>query len=228
MSSVIKAESVSKVYQDKGVPVQALQGVDLEIEEGDFAAIAGPSGSGKTTFLNLVGTLDTVSGGKILIDNQDIATLSPRELAKIRLYKLGFVFQAYNLIPVLTCKENAEFVLLLQKVPAQERQKRVDDLLSTVGLGEMKHRLPRELSGGQQQRVAIVRAIASHPRVVLADEPTANLDSKTGKALMELMQELNKNYGIAFFFSTHDPMVMEAAKKLITLKDGKIVDIKKR
>ena len=226
MSVVVKVEGLKKTYQEQGVPVHALQGVDLEINEGDFAAVAGPSGSGKTTILNLIGTLDTPSEGKIYIDQEDISTLSKKQMAEIRLNKLGFIFQSYNLIPVLTCEENAEFVLLLQGKSKKERQEQVGRILEEVGLGDMKHRLPRELSGGQQQRVAVARAIVSRPKLVLADEPTANLDSKTGKALIDLMLELNQKNNITFFFSTHDPMVIERARKLITLRDGQIEDIK--
>ncbi len=227
--SVVKAESISKVYHDKiGIPVHAVNNVSLTIEEGDFVALAGPSGSGKTTILNLIGTLDSASEGKIYLENQDISKLSTKELSDIRLKKLGFVFQSYNLIPVLTCQENAEFVLLLQRVPIKERKDRVDQVLRDLGMESMKHRFPRELSGGQQQRVAIARAIVSQPKLVVADEPTANLDSKTGKLLIELMQELNKKYKITFLFSTHDPMVMEATKKLIRLKDGQIEDIENK
>ena len=226
MSLVVQTLGITKIYQDKGVPVHAVRGVDLEIESGDFAAIAGPSGSGKTTILNLIGTLDNVTDGKIFIDGEDISTLSKKQMAQIRLHKLGFVFQSYNLIPVLTCQENAEFVLLLQGCPTQERQKKVKEILAEVGLAEMTHRLPRELSGGQQQRVAVARAIVSRPKLVLADEPTANLDSKTGRALIEMMLELNRKNGVTFLFSTHDPMVMEVAKKLYKLKDGKIEDLR--
>ncbi len=220
---VAKAEGIVKIYKGNGLPVHALRGLDLEIQEGDFTAIAGPSGSGKTTLLNLIGTLDTATEGKIFIDNQDISKLLPYELADIRLRKLGFIFQFHNLIPVLTCQENAEFVLLLQGCPAKERKERVDNVLHDLGLLELKHRFPRELSGGQQQRVAIARAIVSYPKLVLADEPTANLDSKTGQALISLMLDLNQKYKTTFLFSTHDPIVMEAAKKLILLRDGKIV-----
>ncbi|BBM82289.1 ABC transporter ATP-binding protein [Candidatus Uabimicrobium amorphum] len=225
MSSVVKAEKITKTYTGKGIPVTAVNEFSLEVQEGDFIAIAGPSGSGKTTILNMIGTLDNPSSGKVFIGNEDASTLPQKKLAELRLQNIGFIFQSYNLIPVLTCQENTEFVLLLQGVPAAERQKRVNEILEIVGLGGMNNRFPRELSGGQQQRVAVARAIVSKPKLVLADEPTANLDSKTGQALIDLMLQLNKEHNVTFLFSTHDSMVMDAAKKLIRLKDGEIEKI---
>lgn len=222
MNDLVKLEKVVKTYGHDHVEVRALGGVDLSIEPGEFTVIMGPSGSGKTTLLNLIGGLDSPSEGKVYLDDKDTGELSRSELSRLRLNKIGFVFQAYNLIPVLTAYENAEYVLMLQGTSAVKRREKIMKLLATVGLGGMEHRYPRELSGGQQQRVAIARAIASEPELVLADEPTANLDSKTSAALLDLMENLNDEKGVTFLFSTHDPAVMERAHRIIVLKDGRI------
>lgn len=221
--SIVKTERLEKTYQDEGVPVRALKGVNLEVEKEEFLAIAGPSGSGKSTLLNLIGGLDEPTSGKVFLEGVDLATLSKGKLAQMRLSKLGFVFQAYNLIPVLTAAENVEFVLMQQGIPERERRKKTIKLLEELGIGEYADRRPNVMSGGQQQRVAVARAIASEPMLVLADEPTANLDSETAGSLLDLMRNLNQTKGITFIFSTHDPMVMERAERLVRLKDGKIV-----
>jgi len=219
---MIQINKVKKTYQSGETRVQALRGVDLEIKNGEFLSIAGPSGSGKTTLLNLIGCLDTADEGTILIDNLDIAEKSRKELALLRREKIGFVFQSFNLIPVLTAFENAAFPLSLLGIPEQEIEDRTMGILKEVGLEEMAHRKPAELSGGQQQRVAIARALIKGPEIVLADEPTANLDSKTGQDILELMEELNTRHNTTFIFSTHDQMVMEFAHRLVQLHDGKI------
>ena len=220
--AVIVTEGVTKEYADNGVPVRAVNGVDLTIERGEFAAIVGPSGSGKTTFLNLISGLDTVTGGKIWLDGRPISEMSGRELSDFRRDHIGFVFQAYNLIPVLSVEENIEYIMLLQGVSAEDRRRRVLEILDEMGLEGLESRRPPELSGGQQQRVAVARAIVSRPALVLADEPTANLDSRTAVELIELMRNLNDSHGITFVFSTHDTRVMERAQRLITLQDGRI------
>ncbi len=224
MDDLVKLEKVFKVYGQNGIEVRALQGVDLTIEAGEFTVLMGPSGSGKTTLLNLIGGLDCPTGGKVLIDGRDTAGLSGAKLSRLRLEKIGFVFQAYNLIPVLTAYENAEYVLMLQGMPAATRREKIMDLLQTVGLGGMEDRFPRELSGGQQQRVAIARAIAPEPELILADEPTANLDSKTAADLLELMLRLNGKKKVTFLFSTHDPAVMERARRIVVLRDGQVAE----
>lgn len=221
---IIRTEKLTKIYKQGPVEVAALSEVDLRISEGDFAVVAGPSGSGKTTLLNLLGALDKPTSGKIWLDGQEITELSRTERSGLRRDHIGFVFQFYNLIPVLTAYENAEFVMLLQGVDQAQRHKKVLDLLSIVGLADLENRYPHELSGGQQQRVAIARALASEPALVLADEPTANLDTKTGQDLLDLMQELNSRIGITFLFSSHDPEVMERARRLIILRDGRVVE----
>jgi putative ABC transport system ATP-binding protein len=220
---VLGASGVTKVYETRGVRTEALRGVDLDVGEGEFTALSGPSGSGKTTLLNLFGALDTPSEGTIRLDGQDLGSLSGRALSELRLHKLGFVFQAYNLIPVLTARENVEFVMELQGVVASQRHARADALLAEVGLEGLGGKRPLEMSGGQQQRVAVARAIASHPRIVLADEPTANLDSDTAGRLLDLMLRLNEERGVTFLFSTHDPLVMDRARRSVRLKDGRIV-----
>jgi putative ABC transport system ATP-binding protein len=220
---IAEARGVRKVYDSRGVETVALDGVDLAVREGEFTAIAGPSGSGKTTLLNILGALDTASEGCVFVDGQDLSELSPADLSQLRMWKLGFVFQAYNLIPVFTARENVEFVMELQQVPAGERRRRALEVLEEVGLGGLGDKRPMEMSGGQQQRVAVARAIVARPRMILADEPTANLDSETAARLLELMAQLNREHGITFLFSTHDPMVMEAARRLVRLKDGRIV-----
>jgi putative ABC transport system ATP-binding protein len=222
METIVKLRGVSKDYGQGAVVVHALRGVDLEIPRGSFAALAGPSGSGKSTLLNILGGLDRPSAGTIQVDGQEVGRLGRAELARLRLRKIGFVFQAYNLLPVLTAFENAEYVLLMQGVPAAERRRRVLELLKQVGLEGLERRFPRELSGGQQQRVAIARAIAAEPALVLADEPTANVDSATGEALLDLMERLNHERGVTFLFSTHDRAVMRRAHRLIRLKDGAV------
>jgi len=221
--SIIRTENLSRYYKQGPVQVHALQDVNLTIEKGDFAVLAGPSGSGKTTLLNMIGALDKPSAGKVWLDGHEITDLSRRQTSHIRRDKIGFVFQFYNLIPVLTAYENAEFVLLLQGVDHDTRRKKVMELLKKVGLEGMEKRKPHELSGGQQQRVAIARALASDPAVILADEPTANLDSHTEEGLMDLMEDLNRDIGTTFLFSSHDPDVIKRAKRLIVLRDGEIV-----
>ncbi len=226
--SIVRLEQVIKEYHQDSISVQALRGIDMTIDKGEFMALIGPSGSGKTTLLNLVGGLDIPSSGKIWIADKEIGKLNKRELSMLRLWKVGFVFQEYNLIPVLSALENVEYIMLLQKIPDQERRQRSMAVLAEVGLQGLEHRRPQELSGGQQQRVAVARAIVSEPAIVLADEPTANLDSSTGAALLDLMRNLNERHQITFIFSTHDPMVMERAKRLVQLKDGKIVSDNKK
>ncbi len=220
---VLRAREVTKVYETRGVKTPALRGVDLEIAEGEFTALSGPSGSGKTTLLNLFGALDAPSEGTIALDGEELGALSGTQLSQLRLHKLGFVFQAYNLIPVLTARENVEFVMELQGVAGAQRRERALALLGDVGLQGLGDKRPLEMSGGQQQRVAVARAIASRPRIVLADEPTANLDSDTARRLLELMQRLNEERGVTFLFSTHDPLVMGMARRSVKLKDGRIV-----
>ena len=222
MAAIVKLEEVTKVYQDGKVAVSALRGVDLELQKGEFVAVAGPSGSGKTTLLNIIGGLDKPTTGSVFLEEKPLSAMSRGELSRLRLHRIGFIFQSYNLVPVLTAYENAEFVLLLQKRPAEERRKRVVNLLEEVGLGGLENRFPREMSGGQQQRVAIARSIAPEPALVLADEPTANVDSQTAAELLDLMEKLNQENGVTFLFSTHDPAVMERARRLIRLKDGMI------
>jgi len=220
--AILEARGVSKVYETRGVSTPALTDVDLAIEEGEFTALSGPSGSGKTTLLNVLGALDEPTSGEVLVDGESLRGLSPARLSDLRLHKLGFVFQSYNLIPVLTARENVEFVMELQGVPTRERRERAEQLLRDVGLEGLGAKRPLEMSGGQQQRVAVARAIASHPRGVLADEPTANLDSGTAGRLLELMEELNHGRGVTFLFSTHDPLVMDLAHRNVRLHDGRI------
>ena len=220
--SLININSVTKDYDTNGITVNAIRGVTLGIKKGEFAALAGPSGSGKTTLLNLVGGLDQPTGGEISVGDYQLSQLSPRDLSDIRLNNIGFIFQAYNLIPVLSALENVEYILLLQGIEKEERRERSAKILEEVGLKNEMNRPPKELSGGQQQRVAVARAIVSEPEIILADEPTANLDQKTGGALLDLMHRLNKDKGITFLFSTHDSMVMERAERLINLIDGQI------
>ncbi len=224
MQKIIHMEKVIKEYGNDGVKVQALRGVDLTIQSGEFSVVAGPSGSGKSTLLNLIGGLDKATSGLVEVHGEETAKLSRSRLSDLRLHHIGFVFQAYNLIPVLTAYENAEYVLMLQGVSVKERRERIMELLRIVGLEGMEHRYPRELSGGQQQRVAIARAIAPEPDLVLADEPTANVDSKTSAALLDLMLELNQQKNSTFLFSTHDPAVMERARRTIILRDGQIAE----
>ena len=220
--TIMMASGLERIYRQGKLEVPALRGVDLQLGSGEFTALAGPSGSGKTTLLNLLGCLDKPTAGSIQINGDEVTAFRKSEAARFRLHNIGFVFQAYNLIPVLTAYENAEFVLLLQGVDKKRRREMVEPLLKRVGLADEMKRRPPELSGGQQQRVAVVRAIASRPRVVLADEPTANLDSETAEDLIDLMQELNEEVGITFLFSTHDPLVMRRARRLVMLKSGLI------
>ncbi|MCP4654887.1 MAG: ABC transporter ATP-binding protein [bacterium] len=222
MEAVVKIEAAKKTYRQGMVEVPALRGVDLEVGRGDFLAFAGPSGSGKTTLLNLIGGLARPTSGRISIEGENLAALSKSRLSELRLHRIGFIFQAYNLIPVLTAYENAEFVLLLQKVDKEERREKVMSLLESVGLAGLENRFPRELSGGQQQRVAIARAIVASPAIILADEPTANLDSKTAAQLLDTMERLNREHQATFLFSTHDPAVMKRARTLVYLRDGQI------
>lgn len=217
---VVKVEAATKIYQRDSIAVSALAGVNLEIRKGDFAVLVGPSGSGKTTLLNLIGGLDTPTSGRIVVAGTDIGRMSKSELSRLRLRQIGFVFQEFNLIPVLSAVENVEFIMLLQGVPEALRRVRSFALLKELGLEGLEDRRPNELSGGQQQRVAIARALAAEPIIVLPDEPTANLDSKAGGALMDMMRRLNEERAATFVFSTHDPMVVERAKRVIRLRDG--------
>ncbi len=221
-TNVIEISGVTKDYRQGSIDVHALRGVDLDIAAGEFTAICGPSGSGKTTLLNLIGALDVPSNGTLKVDGHDLAALGRGGRSKLRRDRIGFVFQAYNLMPVLTAYENAESVLALQGVSDKERRETVMKLLKDVGLEGLEDRRPDQLSGGQQQRVAIARAIASNPAVVLADEPTANVDSETAEKLLGIMEKLNKERGVTFVFSTHDPRVMERARRLVRLVDGKV------
>src|SRR5512133_3150845 len=221
--NVIEVKQLEKIYNDSEVKVYALNGVDLTIEEGEFTAIVGPSGSGKTTLPNMLGGLDQPTSGYISIGGSDISQLSSSKLIDFRLRNIGFVFQAYNLIPVLTARENVEFIMSLQKWPKKERDERTLELLNAVGLFERANSRPTKMSGGQQQRIAVARALASRPKFVLADEPTANLDSKSASTLLGIMEELNHQEKITFIFSTHDPRVVKMAHRVITLEDGKVV-----
>ena len=220
---MIQVTNIHKTYDDGKVQVRALRGIDVQIEEGEFTAIVGPSGSGKTTLLNIIGGLDTPTQGDVMIGETNIAQLSENELIDFRLNHIGFVFQSYNLIPVLTAKENVEFLMLLQKRDETERNKRTTKLLQAVGLGDQINKKPNEMSGGQQQRVAVARALASKPDFVLADEPTANLDSTSTANLLDIMLRLNEEENITFVFSTHDQRVIDRAKRVITVEDGKIL-----
>ena len=226
--AIVEIKDLQRTYQQGALKVHALRGVDLTVEPGEFMVLMGPSGSGKTTLLNQIGALDQPDAGSVKIEGRELAGMNKGELADLRRDRIGFVFQSYNLIPVLSAFENAEFVLLLRKMDAAERTRRVNETLAQVGLQGMESRRPTELSGGQQQRVAVARAIAGEPALVLADEPTANLDSETGFALIETMKKLNEEQGITFVFATHDPQVMEHARRIVRLVDGKIVeDIRK-
>ena len=220
--ALIELNNVSKIYDGTAVPVTAVDNVTLKIEESEFTAIVGPSGSGKTTLLNLIGGLDQPTEGKIIVDGKDISTLKPDDLINFRLHHIGFVFQAYNLIPVFTAKENVEFIMLLQKISKSDREKKAVEFLKAVGLEDRINRKPTQLSGGQQQRVAVARALASQPSFVLADEPTANLDSVTADSLLDLMEELNREHKMTFVFSTHDQRVIDRAYRVVTLLDGAI------
>jgi putative ABC transport system ATP-binding protein len=222
--NLIVTEEVKKTYKDNGMEVPAVQGISLTITPGEFTAIVGPSGSGKTTFLNIISGLDTPTAGKVWLDGKMLSKMKGKELSDFRRDHIGFIFQAYNLIPVLSVEENVEYIMLLQGVPKAERHQRVMEILKKVGLEAYPNRLPSKLSGGQQQRVAIARAMVSKPRLILADEPTANVDSKTGAELLDMMRELNEKTGMTFVFSTHDKMIMERARRVVTLKDGLVAE----
>ena len=220
---VLELFNVHKVYNTTHVEVHAVNDVSLEFEEGEFAAIVGPSGSGKTTLLNMIGGLDMPTEGRILVNSTDLSTLKSSAIIDFRMRNIGFVFQSYNLIPVLTAKENIEFIMSLQKWPRNERDKRTVELLKAVGLEDRINSRPAQLSGGQQQRIAVARALASKPRFVLADEPTANLDTKSTENLLDIMEKLNRVENITFIFSTHDARVVKKARRVVTLEDGKVV-----
>ena len=222
--SIVECVDIRKTYQQGKVVVNALNGVSLSIDKGAFVALAGPSGSGKTTMLNIIGGLDVADSGSVIVDGNALDQMTQSDLANLRLHKIGFVFQAYNLIPVLSALENVEFVMLLQGVPQNDRRERAKAILDDVGLEDKYDRRPAELSGGQQQRVAVARAIVSSPSIVLADEPTANLDSKNGKGLLEMMKQLNEKKNVTFIFSTHDKMVMDYARRLVLIRDGLVAD----
>lgn len=219
---VVRLAGVSRLYRQGTADVHALQEIDLKIRRGEFVVLVGPSGSGKTTLLNMIGGLDSPTKGRVWVEGTEIGTLGKGALSAVRLRQIGFVFQEFNLIPVLSALENIEFVMLLQGVPQAQRHARARALLADLGLEGLEHRRPQQLSGGQQQRVAVARAIAAEPAIVLPDEPTANLDSKAGAALMDMMKSLNEQRGITFVFSTHDPMVVERAQRVIRLRDGRI------
>jgi putative ABC transport system ATP-binding protein len=223
---IVECTDIKKTYHQGKVEIQALRGVNLSIARGGFMAIAGPSGSGKTTILNIIGGLDSMDTGHVVVDGNTLDEMNQSQLAQMRLNKIGFVFQAYNLIPVLSALENVEYIMLLQGVPTAQRRDLARSILNDVGLEGTYDRRPAELSGGQQQRVAVARAIVSNPSIVLADEPTANLDSKTGKGLLEMMKEMNEKKNVTFIFSTHDQMVMNYARRLVRLRDGLVVDDK--
>lgn len=219
---ILRTENVMKTYMSGEIEVTALNKINISIKKGEFTAIAGPSGSGKSTLLNLLSGLDRPSSGKVFIDQKPISDMSGNQLSDFRRDHIGFIFQSYNLIPVLTVKENIEYIMLIQGIPESERAQRVNDVLKDVGLTTMGNRRPAQLSGGQQQRVAIARAVVSRPSIILADEPTANLDSVTADNLIDMMRSLNETKGITFLFSTHDKRIMDHSKRLIILKDGKI------
>ncbi|MEN6375133.1 MAG: ABC transporter ATP-binding protein [Smithella sp.] len=223
MVKIVEVKSVTKDFGEDGIVTRALRGVDLDLMAGEFTSMAGPSGSGKTTLLNIIGGLDRPTSGTVSIEGKEINQLSEGELSRLRRDRIGFIFQSYNLIPVLTAFENAEYVLMIQNMEKEERRERVLRVLKEVGLEGLEHRFPRELSGGQQ-RVAIARAIAPEPALILADEPTANVDSETASSLMDLLRRLNEEKGMTFLFSTHDHAVMKRAGRLIRLQDGRIIE----
>ncbi|HEY8425769.1 MAG TPA: ABC transporter ATP-binding protein [Limnochordales bacterium] len=228
MSALLRARQLRKTYRADGVETPALRGLDLDIEAGEFTAIAGPSGSGKTTLLNLLGGLDRPTSGEVWLGSTRLDTLSRDRLARLRLQEIGFVFQSYNLLPVLSALENAAFVLELRGVGRRERERRALEALASLGMAELANRRPNQLSGGQQQRVAVARALAGRPRVILADEPTANLDTESGLALIDHMRKLNRELGITFVFSTHDPRLLERVDRVVRLEDGRIVADERR
>ncbi len=220
---VLELNNVHKIYNSSEVKVHAVNGITIDFEEGEFSAIVGPSGSGKTTLLNMIGGLDTPTEGKILVDDTDLSTLKSSALIDFRMRNIGFVFQSYNLIPVLTAKENVEFIMNLQKRSKKEREQRTMEMLKAVGLGDRADSRPSKLSGGQQQRIAVARALASKPKFILADEPTANLDSKSTETLLDIMEELNREENLTFIFSTHDNRVVKKARRVVTIEDGKVI-----
>ena len=222
--NIVECKNVKKTYQQGKTDVHALNGVSLIVDKGGFLALAGPSGSGKTTLLNIIGGLDAADSGSVTVDGNTLEDMNQSQLADLRLKKVGFVFQAYNLVPVLSALENVEFVMQLQGVPSAERRERATSILNDVGLEDKYNSRPAELSGGQQQRVAVARAIVSNPSIVLADEPTANLDSKTGKGLLEMMRQMNETKNVTFIFSTHDRMVMNFSRRLVKIRDGQVAD----
>lgn len=221
--NVIEIKDLVKIYTNTAMEVRAVDNVNLTIEKGEFTAIVGPSGSGKTTLLNMIGGLDQATSGQILVDGIDVSTLNSKQLVDFRLHNIGFVFQSYNLIPVLTASENVSFIMEMQGLDKATIQSRTAEILTEVGLGDRMESRPNQMSGGQQQRVAVARAMASRPKFIIADEPTANLDSKTTEKLLEIMQELNEKENITFLFSTHDQRVVNKARRIIVLEDGKIV-----
>ena len=227
-TAAARTDGVWKVFEQEAESVQAVRDVSLTVERGEFTALAGPSGSGKTTLLNLIGGLTRPTQGRVWVAGREVSRMSNQELARLRLEEVGFVFQAYNLLPVLSALENAEFPMLLQGVPAEERQARVRELFARTGMEGLEDRRPGKLSGGQQQRVAVVRAVASRPALVLADEPTANLDSVTSEALLDVMGELNRDLGVTFVFATHDGRVMERSRRLVRMVDGTVRDDERR
>ena len=228
MKTAVRTTNLWKIYPQEPDPVEAVRDISIKIETGDFVAMAGPSGSGKTTMLNMIGGLTRPSQGQISIGDQEITEMSDKDLAQLRLERIGFVFQSYNLLPVLTALENAEFTLLLSGIPKDERRKRVLELFNKIGLSGLEDRKPGKLSGGQQQRVAVARAVVANPALILADEPTANLDSKASADLLDVMERLNRDHGTPFLFSTHDPRVMERSRRVITLVDGQIESDERR
>lgn len=220
---VLELNNVHKIYNSSEVKVHAVNGITIDFEEGEFSAIVGPSGSGKTTLLNMIGGLDTPTEGKILVDDTDLSSLKSSALIDFRMRNIGFVFQSYNLIPVLTAKENVEFIMNLQKRSKKEREQRTMEMLKAVGLGDRAESRPSRLSGGQQQRIAVARALASKPKFILADEPTANLDSKSTETLLDIMEKLNREENLTFIFSTHDNRVVKKARRVVTIEDGKVI-----
>jgi len=221
-------QGATKTYGEGATLVHALHDVSVAFEKGEFTVISGPSGSGKTTLLNMVGLLDVPTSGKVSIVGEETSQLKPRRLAAIRAQRIGFIFQSFNLVPVLSAVENVELALQLSDAPGHDRRKRAEDALSAVGLGQHFNRRPNQLSGGQQQRVAIARALVKNPALVIADEPTANLDSVTGANILDIMRDMNEQRGVTFLFSTHDPMVMERARRVVHLRDGKVVEDERR
>ncbi len=224
--NVVETKNLEKIYSDADLEVRAVDGVSFNVKEGEFTAVVGPSGSGKTTLLNIIGGLDAPNHGSVKVASQELTEMSKSELIDFRLHNIGFVFQSYNLIPVLTAYENIEFVMLLQNRNSKERKERVEELLEAVGIAEKSNKRPSQLSGGQQQRVAVARALAPKPKFILADEPTANLDSKSTTKLLDIMEHLNLKEGITFLFSTHDQRVIDRARRVVTLTDGKITEDK--